>query len=124
MISRKYATPFGMLHSASLLSHKSRLQKFAKAIGGANRRALLAEFWRLSRGRGVYQGCENETTRLADDLLSVIPATAVLAQLLVQPKLADRIVRGTIENYALPEAGVRRIESLPADLAEQYFRDA
>lgn len=32
MISRKYATPFGMLHSVSLLSHKSRLQKFAKAI--------------------------------------------------------------------------------------------
>lgn len=103
-------------------SHNGFQVLLAKAIGGANRRELLGEFWQLLRGHGIYQGCENETTRAADDLLSVIPAGAVVAQLLVQPKSANRIVRSTIENYALPEAGVRRIEGLSKDFAEKCFR--
>ena len=32
MAKREYATPFSMLHAASLLNHKSRLRKFAEAI--------------------------------------------------------------------------------------------
>ncbi len=32
MSSRRYATPFSLLHAASLLSHRTRLRKFEKAI--------------------------------------------------------------------------------------------
>lgn len=32
MMSREYATPFAMLHAASLLSHRSRIRKFYDAI--------------------------------------------------------------------------------------------
>jgi len=84
---------------------------------------LLGETWQLLRGKGAYQGCENETTRFAEDKWSAIPATAVAAQLLVQPKLASRIVESTIANYALPESGARLVESLPKDFVDDLFAE-
>lgn len=104
-------------------SHNGFQVLLARAIQGANRRDLIGELWQLLRGQGIYHAGENETTRVREDCLSIVPACAVVTQLLVQPKLADRIVRGTIENYALPEAGVQRIEQLPKELAEDYFRE-
>ena len=44
-------------------SHNGFQVLLAKAIQGASRRALIGEIWRLARGTGNYQGCENETTR-------------------------------------------------------------
>ena len=102
-------------------SHNGFQVLLARAIQGANRRRLISEAWQLARGTGVYENCENETTRLAEDWMSFIPATAVFAQLLFRPKLASHIVDSTVRNYALPAAGVQRIESLPRDLAESCF---
>ena len=105
-------------------SHNGFQVLLARAIQGANRRSLMKEIWQLARGSGAYHGCENETTRPAEDRWSVIPATAVALQLLAQPKLAHRIVESTIANYALPESGARLLESLPKDFVENCFAQA
>ncbi len=102
-------------------SHNGFQVLLAKAIGGANRRELFAEAWRMMRHAGAYKGCENETTRPSEDLWSVIPATAVALQLFVRPQLAPRIVESTIANYSLTEKGARLLESLPKDLVDQCF---
>lgn len=102
-------------------SHNGFQVLLAKAIQGANRRELLAELAQLTRGTGAYAGCANETTRPSEDLWSLIPAAAVALQLLLQPKLASRIVENTIANYALPESGARLIEQLPQDYVEKCF---
>ena len=104
-------------------SHNGFQVLLAKAIQRANRRELIGELWHMVRGTGAYQGCENETTRPAEDPWSLIPATAVTLQLLAQPKSASRIVETTIENYSLPESGAQLLESLPRDFVENCFQE-
>jgi len=108
---------------AGVWSHNGFQVLLARALKGAGRRELIAECWRLIRKKGPYRGCQNEMTRPAEDWASLIPAFVVTFGLFANPRLADRIVRRTVENYSLPETAVQSIHELPADLAEDFFRE-
>jgi hypothetical protein len=61
-------------------------------------------------------------TRPGEDWGSLIPTLAVMCQLLANPRRADGIVRNTVENYALPETAIRRIDAMPADILGTIFK--
>jgi predicted ATP-grasp superfamily ATP-dependent carboligase len=105
-----------------VLSHNGFLILLAKAIEGAPRRDLIKQWWHMTKGRGPYRGCQNEMTRPGEDWGSLIPTLAVMCQLLANPRRADGIVRNTVENYALPETAIRRIDAMPADILGTIFK--
>lgn len=102
-------------------SHTGFLLLITAAMRGANRRELLAEMWRVWRSKGPYANSENEITRPREDLLSLIPAMATGLQLLACPKSATGIVKRTVDNYSLPEAGALQVESLAASSLDACF---
>jgi hypothetical protein len=92
-----------------------------QAIGGANRRELLKESFQMIAKRGEYRDAVTEITRPSQDPLSLIPAVAVVAQLLLFPGLARSIVNGTVDNYSLPQAGVQKIHALTDEQLGEFF---
>ena len=60
-------------------------------------------------------GVESEMTRPRVDLLSLIPATAVILRLLVAPRSAQELAKGTVDNYSLPARAAQIVDDLPAD---------
>ena len=93
-----------------------------QAICGANRRTLFRDSFQMLTGRGPYRGCAREITRPKEDPLSLIPAAATVAQLLVYPGLGRVIVNGTVGNYSLPQAGVEKIHALSDEQLDDFFR--
>jgi len=102
-------------------SHLGFIWLIAASVKGATRRQLLAEIWRMRMGTGDFANCENEITRPREDWLSVVPATATTLQLLLCPRSADEIIRRTVDNYSLPEAGARQVDALAPDALEACF---
>jgi hypothetical protein len=102
----------------SLRSHQGFLVLMSQALDGASRRELISEMGRQLRGTGLYENSLEEMTRPAADWLSVIPYAWIAGQLLVSPARAAKLVRGTVENYALTAEAAQRIRDIPlADLS-------
>jgi hypothetical protein len=87
-------------------THSLLMALLAVAQASPTRGRMLGEFVRAASGQGVYAGSEDEITRPAEDTLSLLPAIFVAGRLLVYPRAASRIIRQTVENYALSEAAV------------------
>ncbi|MCM2369151.1 ATP-grasp domain-containing protein [Aporhodopirellula aestuarii] len=96
-----------------VLSHNGFIVMIADAYNGASRGQLLRKLWHHWTRQ---DGCESEMTRPAEDLLSLIPATAVITMLLVNPKSARDLAKGTVDNYSLPHAAAQRIDEMPQDV--------
>lgn len=92
-----------------------------QAICGANRRTLFKESFQMLLSRGPYRDCVREITRPKEDPLSLIPAVATVAQLLVAPSLGRVIVNGTVGNYSLPQSGVEKIHALSDGMLNDFF---
>jgi hypothetical protein len=92
-------------------THEAYLMLITKALEGANRRELMREIVQCWRRTGLYANSQDELTRIRDDWMSLIPYLAITLQLLVSPRLADRIVTKTVENYALSEDASRIIRA-------------
>jgi hypothetical protein len=93
-------------------THSVAMTLLAEAQAGATRRRLLAELARAWKGSDVYAGSQDEVTRPRDDALSVIPLCFLVVRLLVSPRLASRVITGTVNNYSLSEPAARRIREL------------
>jgi hypothetical protein len=108
-----------------LRSHQGFLILISRALDGANRRALVGEMRRQFRGRGLYENSHEEMTRPKQDWLSTIPYAWIAGQLLASPKRAAKLVRGTVDNYALTAEAAQRIREIPfADLVASLNGDS
>jgi predicted ATP-grasp superfamily ATP-dependent carboligase len=106
-------------------SHQGFLILMSRALVGANRRALVGEMWRQLRGSGLYEHSHEEMTRPKQDWLSTIPYAWIAGQLLASPKRAAKLVRGTVDNYALTAEAAQRIREIPlANLVASLNGDA
>ena len=94
------------------LSHQSFMILMAKAIDGGSRSQLVGELFRSWRRQDVYENSEDELTRPTSDLASIIPAAAVVLQLLAAPRTARKLVQRTVSNYSLPESAARTIAKM------------
>jgi hypothetical protein len=54
-------------------------------------------------------------TRLSEDKLSLIPATAVILRLLASPRSANSLAHDTVDNYSLPATAASIIDAFPED---------
>lgn len=102
-------------------SHQGYLLALAAALEGRSRGQVLGEVMRARRGRGFYEGSQDELARPAEDWRSLIPAGAVVGQLAISPRSAKRIVRRAVEDYGLPGAAARAIAELPAEQLAACF---
>lgn len=93
-------------------THSVLMSLLALAEQGAGRTALVAELLRAWRHREIYADSQDELIRPSEDSLSLIPATAVVLQLLANPASAGRLIRGTVENYSLNRDTVEQIRRL------------
>jgi predicted ATP-grasp superfamily ATP-dependent carboligase len=100
---------------AGVRSHNLLNRLLAAGQAGATRRQLLTELARAWGRRGHYARSQDELTRPGEDPLSLLPALVLTTQLLLDPRAADRVVRRTVERYALTGAAVQAIRQLPAD---------
>jgi predicted ATP-grasp superfamily ATP-dependent carboligase len=100
---------------AGIRTHSLLMTLLAAAQEGQSRGKLLAELIRAISGRGQYAGSQDEITRPEEDPLSLLPGAVVAGRLLFNPRAARRIVRQTVENYALTEAAVDMIRQMAAD---------
>lgn len=99
-----------------VLTHNGFIVTIADAYNGASRIELLRKIWaHWTRG----DGGQSEMTRMKDDWLSAVPATAVIMMLLVNPKAAKGLAKGTVDNYSLPHHAARIIEELPSETIEE-----
>jgi hypothetical protein len=96
-----------------LRSHQAFLILISRALTGANRHQLLDEIEQQIRGKGIYENSREEMTREAEDPLSLIPYLWIAGQLLFSPAHAEKIVRATVENYALTAEAAQRIRDMP-----------
>jgi len=90
-------------------THSVLTSLLSAAEQGASRWRLLAELRDALLQRGLYAKSEDELTRPGEDPPSILPALVVTLQLLADPTVASRIVRRTVENYALSDAAVQAI---------------
>ena len=95
--------------------HQSFLMMLTLALEGANRRKLLAEIMRRQLGKGVYADSQDTLTRPREDWRSLVPSMAISISLLLNPKAAQRIVKKTVDHYALPESSARMIREASFD---------
>jgi predicted ATP-grasp superfamily ATP-dependent carboligase len=100
-------------------THSLMMNLMALAQQTRSRPRLLAELKRAWSARDEYESSEEELTPFGDDRRSLIPAAYLAAKLLLAPASADRVIRQTVENYALSEAGVERIAKLSRDAIVQ-----
>lgn len=100
---------------AGVRTHSLTMSLLALAQQTRSRRRMLSELRSAWSGRGEYDGSEEELTGRRDDRRSLIPAVYIAARLLAAPSSSDRIVRQTVDKYALSEAAVERISKLEAD---------
>jgi hypothetical protein len=71
---------------------------------------LVRETARAFFHKGLYAGSQDEITRPGEDPASIVPLLAVLGRTLASPASAARWVQSVVENYALSEETVRRLE--------------
>jgi predicted ATP-grasp superfamily ATP-dependent carboligase len=94
-------------------THAISMALLALAEAGAPRRRLLAELACAWAGRGLYAGSQDELTRPGDDPPSLLPAAYLALRLLLNPRTADALVAGVVDNYALSAASVQAIRGAP-----------
>ena len=104
-----------------VMSHTGFTVLIADAYNGASRTQLFKRLCNHWFRRGDYGTCESEITRLGEDPLSLVPATAVILRLLVSPRSAKGLATSTVDNYSLPHAAAKIIDELPADALEQLM---
>jgi len=95
--------------------HQGFLMMLTLALEGANRRKLFAEIMRRQLEKGVYADSQDTLTRLREDWRSLVPSMAISISLLLNPKPAQRIVKKTVDHYALPESSARMIREASFD---------
>jgi predicted ATP-grasp superfamily ATP-dependent carboligase len=98
---------------AGVRTHSLMMSLMALAQKTRLRRALLSELNAARAGRGDYAASEEDLTRFRDDRRSLIPAAYLAGKLILNPASSDRVVRQTVDNYALSEAAVERILAVP-----------
>lgn len=96
-------------------SHTDFLLLLAEAVAGANRRQLLRTVHQILLRSGDFHKSEREMTRPGDDWVSLIPAAAALAQLLISPASARKMVEKSVRSYSLTDHAVETIRSLSDD---------
>jgi hypothetical protein len=105
-------------------THQGFLLLASRAMDGATRRELIAE-WRRARNRiEPYQNSQDEVTRPREDWLSVIPYSAVALLLLARPRAARWLIHSTVDNYCLPEDAARGIRGLDREELVRAFTSA
>ena len=102
-------------------THQGFMILMAEAMQGGSRRRLFGEVSNAFRARENYDSSDDELTRMKDDWLSIIPASAVTMQLLAAPKLAKRIVDNTVRNYSLPERAAQIIREMSDEQLQRCF---
>ncbi|EMI47058.1 hypothetical protein [Rhodopirellula sp. SWK7] len=93
-----------------VLSHNGFIVMIADAYNGASRTQLAKKLLHHWTRR---DGCESEMTRPIEDLLSLVPATAVILLLLANPRSARDLAKGTVDNYSLPHSAAKIIDDMP-----------
>lgn len=96
-------------------SHAGLLVLLSKGLQRTSRRRLIADMWQQWRHTCVYEDSQDELTRPREDWLSLLPWAWVAGRLLFRPAAAERIIRSTVQNYALTADSVHRIRDWPAD---------
>lgn len=110
--------PFGATAGAfgrtkpGVRSHIGFVALIGHAIEGGSRRELYRQWRAMARREGPFAEAENEMTRPAEDVQSLIPAAFVTAQLLLRPATAEKLVEDTVRSYALPRSAVEQIENM------------
>jgi len=102
-------------------THQSFMIAMSAATKGLNRRQLVTDLYDACTSTNDFHDSEDELTRWKDDLPSVIPAAAVVLQLLLSPRSASRIVEKTVANYSLPESAASVIRELSIDELRKCF---
>ncbi len=98
-----------------VVSHNGFVVMIADAYNGATRRELFRRLWNHWTSQGDFGSCESDMTRLREDKLSLIPATAVILRLLASPRSANSLAHDTVDNYSLPATAASIIDAFPAD---------
>jgi predicted ATP-grasp superfamily ATP-dependent carboligase len=105
-------TPAALLESrAGVRTHLAMQALLGCASRGGTRRALVAECWRLFAGSGPYADSTEELTPARLDWISAVPPAMLAIALLVAPKRAVRLARGSWGAHLLDVESVRCIES-------------
>jgi hypothetical protein len=94
-----------------VLTHNLVMRLMALAQEEGRRWPLFRELGRRVRRRGLYSGSQDEQTRWSD-VVSLVPAAFLTAQLAINPRSARRIVAGAVDNYALSAEAARTIREL------------
>jgi predicted ATP-grasp superfamily ATP-dependent carboligase len=121
-VSLGESPPLAPLGRVGVNTHNSLMILMSAAYDGQGRQALLREICHLCARNGLYRGGEDELTRPTADGLSVLPWVGIAIELLTWPAWAKGTVRGTVENYSLPEATTEQIKALPVDLLDDVSR--
>jgi predicted ATP-grasp superfamily ATP-dependent carboligase len=98
-----------------VMSHNGFVVMIADAYNGATRRELLGRLWNHWTSQGDFGSCQSDMTRLSEDKLSLIPATAVILRLLASPRSANSLAHDTVDNYSLPATAASIIDAFPED---------
>jgi predicted ATP-grasp superfamily ATP-dependent carboligase len=102
-----------------VMSHNGFIVMIADAYNGANRRQLSKRLINHWARQGDFGSCDSDMTRLGEDKLSLIPATAVILRLLVSPRSARGLAQSTVDNYSLPTTAAAVID----ELSDQALND-
>jgi predicted ATP-grasp superfamily ATP-dependent carboligase len=75
----------------------------------ASRWQITREIWQAWRKRGLYEGSEDEMTRLREDPPSAVPFLYIALRLLIRPVVAKKIIGKTVDNYSLSAEALRQL---------------
>ncbi len=106
---------------ADVRTHQTFLILVTRALEGKGRLSILRELWSSLRGKGMYEGSEDELTRPREDALSLVPATAVTALLTAYPGAARWLIRRTVANYSLPGSAANAIQQISQEDLKRCF---
>ncbi len=106
---------------SGVISHNGFIVMIADAYNGATRRQLFKRLWNHWTRRGDFGSCDSDMTRLRQDPLSLVPATAVILRLLLFPRSAQELAKGTVDNYSLPQSAATIIDRLPEDALNEIL---
>lgn len=112
------------LGKTGVRTHQGMTRLLAAACQGGTRRRILGEIACNWASRDLYKNSQDELARPRDDWPSIFPFLGVAAQLLLAPKLADRIVRQAVDNYSLPGAAAAEIREYYQTVLDQAMGES
>jgi hypothetical protein len=107
--------PANIAPRSGVRSNSGMLVLISRALDGAGRRQLFNEVKAQRKRIGIYDGSEEELTRIREDRWSAIPYGWVAARLLARPAAAQKMVSKTVSNYALTAEAADRIRSISTE---------